>query len=74
MNRPYSLTNRNAKWRIQRLAFEAFLNYCECELFRIGLRELGLVGGKEYWWDCELFQIGLKEVGLAAFHYEVRSH
>ena len=36
-----------------------------CELFMIGLFEIGLLGGKEWWWDCELFQIGLREMGLA---------
>lgn len=37
-----------------------------CEMFREGLSELGVIGGKEYWWDCELFQVGLKELGLVA--------
>jgi len=35
------------------------------ELFVIGLNEVGVLGGKAWWWDCELFQIGLKEMGLA---------
>jgi hypothetical protein len=35
------------------------------ELFVIGLTEVGVLGGKEWWWDCELFQIGLRELGLA---------
>jgi hypothetical protein len=34
-------------------------------IFQIGLREVGLVAGPEYWWDCELFQVGLRELGLA---------
>jgi hypothetical protein len=41
-----------------------FLEYWDCEMFFEGLRDLGLIGGKQYWWDCELFQAGLKELGL----------
>jgi hypothetical protein len=51
----------------KRLAAEALKNlreYGNCDLFRTGLVEIGLVGGKEYWWDCELFQVGLQELGL----------
>lgn len=40
--------------------------YGNCEVFREGMGEVGVVGGKEYWWDCELFQVGLKELGLVA--------
>ena len=40
------------------------LFYWQCELFWIGMNELGLLRKDN--WQCELFQIGLKEVGLVA--------
>jgi hypothetical protein len=38
--------------------------FWQCELFWIGMNELGLLDKEN--WKCELFQIGLKELGLAA--------
>ena len=50
-----------------------FAIYWNCELFQIGLREVGLLGGDPRWWRCELFQLGLQEAGLAipenTFHH-----
>ena len=40
--------------------------YWNCELFLLGLMELGLLTVHPQDYDCELFQIGLKELGLAA--------
>lgn len=36
----------------------------QCELFWIGMNELGLLNKEN--WKCELFIAGLKEMGLAA--------
>ena len=51
---------------ITQQAKKALDTYGACELLLVGLNEIGLLGGKEYWWECELFQVGLKELGLAA--------
>jgi hypothetical protein len=50
--------------RIRRTTFAARATYWQCELFWIGMNELGLLDKEN--WKCELFQIGLKELGLAA--------
>lgn len=42
-----------------------FFLYQDCELFQIGVHELGLLGDPA-WYECELFQVGLKELGLVA--------
>jgi hypothetical protein len=39
--------------------------YWDCELFLLGLLDLGILAVKKSDYDCELFQIGLKELGLA---------
>lgn len=45
-------------------AGDALYMYWNTELFQIGLREIGIVGGKADWWNFELFQIGLREAGV----------
>lgn len=46
-------------------AGDALYMYWNTELFQIGLREIGIIGGKASWWSYELFQIGLQETGVA---------
>jgi hypothetical protein len=53
------------KWKLVEQAKAMIWLYGDCELFLIGLSEVGILGGRDEWWNCELFQIGLKELGLA---------
>jgi len=64
--RLYNSIHRSVlKRRIVEQALGQMAELGQCEIYVEGLREVGILGGKEWWWDCELFQIGLRELGLA---------
>lgn len=60
------MANISTKRAVRAAALSEMEKHGNCDLFLIGLKEVGILDGKEWWWDCELFEIGLQELGLAA--------